>query len=147
MSRKNAIYTTDADLEQLGQLIETARNQEQNAEISYISDLAEKLEFAETVASEQISPDVVTMRSRVKVKDLDNGETQEYAIVFPNEADYEDGKISILAPLATALLGSQRGETVEVRAPSRTRRLKIEDILYQPESAAARGSDIANSFV
>ena len=51
------------------------------------------------------------------------------------EANSEDGKISILAPIATAILGYRKGHTVEFQAPARIRRLKIEDILYQPESA------------
>jgi regulator of nucleoside diphosphate kinase len=140
MSREMAIYTTDIDREQLGHLIDRVRNQGQKGDFFYINKLQKKLESAESVASKQIPPDVVTMESQVRLKDLDTGKVQVYSIVFPSEANYDQGKISILAPIATALLGNKCGDTVEVQAPSRVRRLKIEKILYQPESASPGGS-------
>jgi regulator of nucleoside diphosphate kinase len=135
MTKEMTIYTTDVDRQRLGHLIERVRNEGEKADFSYIRQLEEKLELAEAVAPEQIPSDVVTMRSKVSLKDLDTGKRQVYSIVFPLEANTEEGKISILAPLATALLGFKCGDTVEVQAPSRLRRLKIEEILYQPESA------------
>lgn len=135
MTKEMTIYTTDVDRQRLGHLIERVRNEGEKADFSYIKQLEEKLELAEAVAPEQIPSDVVTMRSKVSLKDLDTGKRQVYSIVFPMEANSDEGKISILAPLATALLGFKCGDTVEVQAPSRLRRLKIEEILYQPESA------------
>lgn len=135
MKKELTIYTTEIDRERLGHLIERVRNQGERENFSYINNLEEKLEFAESVAPEQIPPDVVTMRSRVSLKDLDSGDRYVYSIVFPSEAKTDEGKLSILAPLATALLGYKRGDTVEFQAPSRMRRLKIEEILYQPEAA------------
>lgn len=135
MTKERTIYTTKVDRERLGHLIERVRNQGEKENFSYINSLEEKLEFAEEVAPERIPPDVVTMRSKVSMKDLETGERYVYSIVFPTEADTDEGKLSILAPLATALLGYKCGDTVEFQAPSRLRRLKIEEILYQPESA------------
>ncbi len=135
MKKQTTIYTTEIDRQRLGHLIERVRNQGEKENFSYINNLEEKLEFAEAVAPEQIPPDVVTMRSKVSFKDLDTNEEYTYSIVFPTETDYDEGKISILAPLATALLGCKRGDTVEFEAPSRLRRLKIKEILYQPEAA------------
>jgi regulator of nucleoside diphosphate kinase len=129
------IYTTEIDHQRLGYLIEQVRNQGERSQMSYIDTLEEKLEFAELVAPESVPPDVVTMRSKVKLKDLDTDEESVYTIVFPAEADPDEGKISILAPLATALLGYRCGDTVEFQAPTRLRRLKIQEILYQPEAA------------
>jgi regulator of nucleoside diphosphate kinase len=100
-----------------------------------VTRLAEELDFAEIVAPENIRQDVVTMRSKVKLTDLDTNEESVYTIVFPTEANIADGKISILAPLATALLGHRLGDAVEFKAPSGIKRLRIEGILYQPESA------------
>ncbi len=137
MTNQTTIYTTEIDRERLGHLIERVRNQDEKENFSYINNLEEKLECAEAVAPEQIPPDVVTMRSKVSLKDLDTNRTEVYSIVFPTEADYDEGKISILAPLATALLGYKCGDTVEFQAPSRLRRLKIKEILYQPEAAGA----------
>ena len=135
MIQQTTIFITKTDRERLGNLIELVRNQNDRAHFAYVDRLEEELEDAEIVASDNIPSDVVTMRSKVKLKDLDNGEESVYSIVFPNETNYDEGKISILAPLATALLGYRRGDTVEFEAPARLRRLKIEEILYQPESA------------
>lgn len=131
-----AIYTTELDHERLGHLIRSVRNHDQKADFSYFNNLEEKLEFAESVASRQIPPDVVTMGSQVKLKDLDTDDYQIYSIVFPTEANADEGKISILAPIATALLGNKTGDTVEVQAPYRIRRLRVEEILFQPEAAS-----------
>ena len=135
MAQQSTIYITKTDNERLGHLIRQVRDGHDASNQSYINRLEEELEFAEVVPSEQIPPDVVTMRSKVKLTDLDTKEKLVYSIVFPTEANSEDGKISILAPIATAILGYRKGDTVEFQAPARVRRLKIEDILYQPESA------------
>jgi regulator of nucleoside diphosphate kinase len=135
MIQQATIYITKTDRERLRNLIELIRNQKDRANLSYVSRLEDELEYAEVIASENIPPDVVTMRSKVKLKDLDTNEENVYSIVFPDEASFDEGKISILAPLATALLGCKRGDKVEFEAPSRLRRLEILEILYQPESA------------
>jgi regulator of nucleoside diphosphate kinase len=135
MAQEQTIYITKTDCERLGNLIELVRDSGDRQNLAYVNRLEEELEFAEIVASENIPPDVVTMRSKVKLKDLDTKENFAYSIVFPSEANFEEGKISILAPLATALLGYKRGDTIEFQAPSRLRRLEIEEIIYQPESA------------
>jgi regulator of nucleoside diphosphate kinase len=135
MTRQATIYISETDRERLGNLIELVRNQHERSNLSYANKLEDELEFAEVVAPEEIPADVVTMRSKVRLKDLDTKEESVYSIVFPSEANADEGKISVLAPLATALLGYKRGATVEFQAPGRVRRLKIADILYQPESA------------
>jgi len=135
MIQQTTIYITRTDRERLGNLIQLVRNNDDRAHFAYVNRLEEELENAEIVASEGIPPDVVTMRSKVKLRDLETGEESVYSIVFPAEANLDEGKISILAPLATALLGYRRGDTIEVEAPARRRRLKIEEIIYQPESA------------
>jgi regulator of nucleoside diphosphate kinase len=135
MTQHSTIYITKTDNERLGHLIRQVRDGYDTANQGYINRLEEELEYAEVVPSEQIPPDVVTMRSRVELTDLDTDEKMVYSIVFPTEANSDEGQISILAPIATAVLGYRRGDEVEFQAPARLRRLKIEDILYQPESA------------
>lgn len=131
------MYISKTDHERLGNLIELIRNQGDRSNLPYVRKLEEELEFAEVVPSEEIPSDVVTMRSKVRLKDCDTEKESVYSIVFPSEANFEEGKISVLAPLATALLGCRRGTTVEFEAPGRLRRLQILEILYQPESAGA----------
>jgi regulator of nucleoside diphosphate kinase len=80
-------------------------------------------------------PDVVTISSRVRVREPATGEAFVYTLVLPLEADFERGRISVLAPLGIAILGQRVGDMVEVRAPGGVRRLRIENVLYQPEAA------------
>ena len=135
MNQQTTIYISEIDRKRLGNLIELVRGQRERTNLSYVNKLEDELEFAEVVAPEDIPPDVVTMRSKVRLKDLDTKEESVYSIVFPTEANADEAKISVLAPLATALLGYRRGATVEFQAPGRVRRLQIVEILYQPESA------------
>jgi Transcription elongation factor len=135
MIKQPTIYVSETDRERLGNLIEQIRNQGDRSNLSYVNELEEELDVAEVVASEDIPPDVVTMRSKIRLRDLDTKEESVYSIVFPSEASFDEGKISVLAPLATALLGYRRGAIVEFVAPGRVRRLQILEILYQPESA------------
>ena len=134
MLQRATIYVTNSDRDRLANMIELTRERDDRANFMYVGKLEDELESAEVVAPADIPPDVVTMRSKVKLKDLDTNEEKIYSIVFPSEANLDEGKISILAPLATALLGYKRGNIVEVEAPSRLRRLLISEILYQPES-------------
>ena len=135
MTQQSTIYISQTDRDRLGNLIELVRNDGDRANLSYVNRLEEELEFAEVVAPHEIPPDVVTMRSKVRLKDLDTEEESIYSIVFPTEANFDERKISVLAPLATALLGRRLGAIVEFEAPGRKRRLQILEILYQPESA------------
>jgi regulator of nucleoside diphosphate kinase len=75
------------------------------------------------------------MRSEVRVRDLADDEIETYTLVYPHEANINEGKLSVLAPLGTALLGARVGQIVEFDAPAGTRRLKVVRILYQPEAA------------
>jgi len=135
MIHQATIYVTTTDQQRLSNMIALARDHNDRGNLHYIGKLENELKYADVVAPEEIPPDVVTMRSRVKLKDLDTGEEKVYSIVFPSESNFDDGKISILAPLATALLGCRRGNIVEVDAPAGLRRLLISEILYQPESS------------
>lgn len=135
MIQQPTIYITETDRDRLVNLIELARDQDDRANLVYVGKLEDELEYADVVSSDDVPPDVITMRSTIKLKDLDTDEEKVYSIVFPSEANFDEGKISILAPLATALLGYKRGDTVEFAAPARLRRLQILEILYQPESS------------
>jgi regulator of nucleoside diphosphate kinase len=64
-----------------------------------------------------------------------NAPSEILTLVFPSDADVEQDKTSVLAPLGTAVLGYRLGDTFEWRMPGRVRRLKLERVLYQPEAA------------
>ena len=77
----------------------------------------------------------MTMHSRVRVRDLKAQESETYTLVYPDQADINENKLSVLAPLGMALLGTRVGQIVKFDAPAGQRRLKIEKILYQPEAS------------
>jgi regulator of nucleoside diphosphate kinase len=100
-----------------------------------LDDLMWEMQCAAEVQPEEVPPDVVTMNSSVRVSDLDTLRSDLYTIVFPPDANYDEGKISILAPLGTALLGYRVGDVVYWHVPRGIRQLRIDEIVYQPEAA------------
>ena len=98
--------------------------------------LAGEIERAVEVEPSDVPADVVTLHSTARVTDLESGAKMEYTIVLPGEANYEAGRISVLAPLGTALLGYRVGDEIEWEVPRGTRRLRIDAVVEQPEAAA-----------
>ena len=129
------IYITTSDYHRLSGLIEMSRARNGDADREYLDQLEAELGRAELVNPTQIPADVITMRSKVSLKDLKSGQTVMYSLVFPSEANSNEGHISVLAPIGTALLGNRSGDVVESRVPSGLRRLRVKEILYQPEAA------------
>lgn len=130
------IYITELDRRRLEKLIEIAGerpNGDENYE--YLRRLEGELDQAETVSPREVPGDVITMRSKVRLGDLVTGEEMIYTLVFPSEARFDEGRISVLAPVGTAMLGYRVGDTIEWQVPSGLRRLRVEEILYQPEAA------------
>ena len=132
--KTTSIYITELDYNRLNGLIDRTRERN-GVDKEYLNKLEAELERAEVVDAKDIPADVITMRSKVRLKDLVSGESNTYSLVFPTEADFVEGKISVLAPIGTAILGYRLGDTIEWPVPSGLRRLKVEEILYQPESA------------
>ena len=99
--------------------------------------LEQELDRAQIVSPSQVPEDVVTMNSRVRVKDVETGEDKTYTLVFPRDADFAQGKISVLAPIGTAILGYRVGDVIEWRVPGGRRKLRVEEVMYQPEAAEA----------
>jgi len=102
--------------------------------------LAEEIERAVEIEPDDVPADVVTLNSTARVTDLESGASMDYTIVMPGEANYEAGKISVLAPLGTALLGYRVGDEIEWEVPRGVRRLRIDAVLFQPEAASHSGA-------
>ena len=134
MGKQTNIFITKPDYERLTKLIEIARDREGDANREYLDRLEEELDRAEVIQQQDIPADVITMRSTVRVKDLDTSEEIIYRLVFPTEANYDQGKISVLAPIGTAMLGYRGGDVIEWQVPSGVRRLSVQEVLYQPEA-------------
>ncbi len=129
-----SIYITDNDMKRLRELILVAREFGKEAE-KYLVELEKELNRAKVVKSRDIPPNVITMNSEVFLRDMETQEKVAYRLVFPDHADANQGWISILAPVGTALLGYRVGDVIEWTVPAGTVRLKVEKILYQPEAA------------
>lgn len=100
-------------------------------------ELQRELDRAIVVSPEAIPGDVVTMHSQVVYVDETTGERRSVKIVYPLDADASKGKISVLAPVGAALLGLSTEQAIEWDFPDGSRRrLRVEDVSYQPESAA-----------
>lgn len=97
--------------------------------------LRRELDRADVVPPTHVDPRVVTMQSRVRLRDEATGHELDYTLVYPEFADLESGHLSVLAPIGTAILGYREGDIVAWDVPAGTRRLRIEKILYQPEAA------------
>ncbi|MBW2261289.1 MAG: transcription elongation factor GreA [Deltaproteobacteria bacterium] len=90
-----------------------------------IRQIKHKLARAEIIAADELKGDTVAFGAHVKVKNMDTGDEQEYALVGPEETDVLSGKISIASPVGKALVGKGKGVVVEVQTPGGVRRLKI----------------------
>lgn len=130
------IYLTDEDHLRLTTLLSRMKK-EGGWGSAYASGLRRKLEGAVVVPSEDIPYHVITMHSQFRLQDLDTGAAKEYTLVYPYEADFREGKLSILAPVGTALLGSQDLDVVEVAVPAGNKRFRVGAVFYQPEAAEA----------
>jgi len=128
------IFITEYDKERLEKIL-PATPDSTNRNRQDLRNLAKELARAKIVPPERIPPDVVTMNSRVILRDLDSNETITYTLVFPKDADIGAGAISVLAPVGTAIIGYAVGDVIEWPVPGGTRRIRIEQILYQPEAA------------
>jgi len=101
--------------------------------------LDSELDRAQVVSQEGLPPDVVSMRSRVLYEDADSRDRREAVLVYPEEADLARSRISVLAPIGTALLGLQAGQSVSWPVPGRrTRTIRVLSVIYQPEAAGDR---------
>ena len=129
---KHKIVLTGADHDRLQSLLESEFAQVISP-IEYIEDLRVELEGAEVVPPNRVPRSVVTMNSTVTLRDLDTKERETYTLVYPEHADIANDRLSVLAPVGTAILGQRVGDEVTWRVPAGWRRLRVQRILFQPE--------------
>lgn len=136
---KGEIYITKVDQEKLLSILSDAGDLKAE-DRALLKTLEEELTRATIVNPKDIPPDIVTMNSKVRIEDMVTGEEDVYTVVFPGHANYQEKKISVLAPVGTALLGYRVDDIIEWEMPRGLRRLRIKEILYQPE---ANGKDLS----
>jgi regulator of nucleoside diphosphate kinase len=134
MTNGRTIVITKFDAERLREAIREAEREGYRGS-RYIDSLKAELERAEIVEPKNVPDNVITMNSKVSLMDLDSGEVMVLTLVFPKDADINRDKISVLAPIGTAVLGYHVGDTIEWEVPDGTRRLEVRKIIYQPEAS------------
>lgn len=128
------IYITEFDIERLEELMEGAKKTYLR-DIDDLNKLEEELEKFQIVDSREIPPDVVTLNSRVRLRDLDADREMIVTLVFPRSANLAEGRLSVASPIGTAILGYAAGDTIEWQVRAGRKKIRIEEVLYQPEAA------------
>ncbi len=90
-----------------------------------IAELESKLSNVRIIENEKIPSDKIFIGAIVELKDLDSGEKMTYMLVSPEEASYEENKISVFSPIGKGLLSHKAGETVELKVPAGTLKYKV----------------------
>ncbi len=131
---QRTIHITEFDQRRLSELLDEL-HRTGSAKREALQDLEGELSRAEVVAPQDIPPDVITMNSQARLYDLDAEEELIFTLVFPEDADLAENKVSVLAPIGMAMLGYRVGDVFEWQVPAGVSRLKVLEILYQPEAA------------
>jgi regulator of nucleoside diphosphate kinase len=127
------LWITDSDFHRLREEVEKARNY-WGGSVPFLSRLMGELRRAWIVSPTEISPQTVTMNSRLVLKDLGSDEHHTVALKYPREAKGRRSAVSVLSPLGMALLGERVGEVVWWNEPAGPRLARIDALIYQPEA-------------
>ncbi|TDF83416.1 nucleoside diphosphate kinase regulator [Pseudomonas sp. H9] len=134
MSTTPSIIVTRLDVQRLERLIDSLDEKTQDS--PGVLALQDELDRAELVGHEEVPAGVVTMNSRVHCREEASGKDYHLTLVYPKDANADEGKISILAPIGSALLGLSVGGQIDWPAPGgKTLKLKLLEVEYQPEAA------------
>ena len=107
-ARKPPVVISQADYDRIAALV--AANRERNP--ASVQEISDEIERARVVRAAALPPDVVAMHSRVIYRDNATGTEREVRLVYPNEADIAEGRISVLTPIGAALIGLRKGQTI-----------------------------------
>jgi len=130
------IYITAQDKKRLTDALTVLQESPDKRELPHIQYLEQEIERAKIIHDVTATPkDVITMNSKVRLRDTESRSVMECTVVYPPESAPERGYISILAPLGAAMLGYRVGDSFEVDLPKGTTHFLVEQIIYQPESA------------
>jgi regulator of nucleoside diphosphate kinase len=108
----------------------------------HLQELAAELERARIAEPDDVPADVVTIYTRVRVLDMVSGKRRELTLVLPRQSDASAGRISVLAPLGTALLGYRVGDELEWLMPGGLRRMRIESVQPPAEERSDPGREV-----
>ena len=93
-----------------------------------IAQLKDTIASVRLIDESKISTDEVQILTRVKIKNVKNGQIMSYMIVSESEANFKEGKLSVTTPIAKGLLGKKVGDIAEVSVPSGKMQFEILEI-------------------
>jgi regulator of nucleoside diphosphate kinase len=131
---KNPIYVTSQDKQRLEDLLMEVEASDPRKH-GDLKALTQELRRAVIVDPKDVFSDVITMNSRAEMRDFETGETVAFTLVFPSEANIDEEKISVLAPIGAGMLGYRVGDEFEWNVPDGVRHMKVTKVHYQPEAA------------
>jgi regulator of nucleoside diphosphate kinase len=94
-----------------------------------IHDLGAELKKAKLVSKENFPQDVVRLNSKIKIMEAGKNQTMDIMLVTPDKADIKDKKISVMAPIGTAVLGFRQGQTISWKVPAGKRTFTIMEVI------------------
>lgn len=130
---EKTMFITVNDYQRITGLIEFASLKNKSPEIA--DRLLKELKVAKRFPQNGISGNIVTMNSRVLLKELTSGRETEITITYPQDSDSREKKVSVFSPIGVALLGCREGDITSWRVPGGIGRFKVEKVIYQPEAA------------
>lgn len=132
MSTRPKVIMSSLDAERLDALLESLPH----GSFPGKDELESELVRAETVDPKDVPPTVITMNSTVRFRVESSSEDFTLTLVYPKDMDSSSDKISILAPVGSALIGLSVGDTIEWPKPGGgVLRVLVEEVVYQPERA------------
>ena len=131
---KNPIHITTQDKQRLEDLLIELEARDPRTR-GDLNGLLGEMHRAVIVDGTNVPNDVITMNSRAEMRDLESGETVAFTLVFPADANIDEEKISVLAPIGAGMLGYRVGDVFEWKVPGGWRRMKVTKVEYQPEAA------------
>ena len=132
-STKQPIHITSQDKGRLQDLLAEVAVSDPRKQ-GELNALLDELRRAVIVDPKEVSNDVITMNSRADLLDVESGETVTFTLVFPAEANIEEGRISVLAPIGAGMLGYRVEDEFEWNVPAGIRRMRVTRVDYQPEA-------------
>ncbi|MFC4729659.1 nucleoside diphosphate kinase regulator [Coralloluteibacterium thermophilus] len=119
-----SICVSSIDFERLDALLENAPQTTPGLDA-----LRRELDRADVLEPEQMPGDVITMNATARFRDEASGEERELSLVYPHEVDGSPARVSILAPVGSALLGLRVGQSIDWTLPGgRIARLRVLDV-------------------
>lgn len=127
------IYITEKDYQRLEEFIDNSK-MSGRYDRDKLAGLEEELENCQIVSSQDMPPNVVTLNSRFRFRDLGSDQDRIATLVFPGSANLSEGRISVASPVGTAILGYAAGDIIEWEVLAGKKLFRIEEVIYQPEA-------------